>query len=980
MEFRVLGPLELYAGERRIEIGAAKQRALLALLLLNANKACGRDRLIDDLWEGAPPRSARTTLQSCVYRLRRMLSLLSNDNSKQGGVYLHTRRDGYLLQVPDEAIDQRRFEQYVSEGWQAIEIGEADYGAGRLRSALELWHGEAYADIGVQAVRDQARRLDDRRLEVVEQCVAAEIGLGRHQTVVGELEDLTGAHPLRERLWELLLAALHKSGRRADALSAYQRLYRVLDEELGVEPGARIRDLHMQILNADPALDPPQEAPLDVTSAQVPLSTALPTDEPVAELAPPEPAPVGELTPRQLPVSIERFAGRGEVLEQLDALTVAASSPLAARDPATTATSVASAASPAPAPAIAVIVGMAGVGKSTLAVHWAHRVADRFPDGQLHVNLRGFDRSGEPMPAAEALRGFLDALQVPAARLPSDVEARAALYRSILAGKRMLIVLDNARDTEQVRPLLPAAPGCAVVVTSRRMLSGLMAAEGAHVISLGLLDPVDAWQLLADRLGEDRVSAEPAATRDIIRMCAGLPLALAISAARAATNPEFSLEVLAAELRDARGGLDAFADEDSTTDVRAVLSWSYQQLSAEAAGLFRLLGLHPGPDLSVRAAASLAGVPIRQARRLLGELTRCHLLTEHVPGRYSFHDLVRAFAVELVEAEEMAADRISAMHRVLDHYLHSAFGGVRVIYPDRDPITLPAALSGVVVERFAEREQAMVWFAAERRVLVAMISAAADSGLDDHCWQLAWSIATFLDWQGYWHDWRLVQETALEAAVRSASSSDQARCYSLVGHANLRLGDHEAAGANLAKAIDLYRSQCDDLGEARVHQIFFHLYEQQGYHGEGLGHAQRALELYRRAGQRQGEARALNAVGWFHALLGEYQQAIEYSGRALPILIELEDPQGQANTLDSLGYAYHRLGDFGRAAESYRRALDLFAEVGDRRNEAQTLVHLADSQHAEGRHDIARKTWQQALDILEELGLPEGGVLMGSPR
>jgi len=319
---------------------------------------------------------------------------------------------------------------------------------------------------------------------------------------------------------------------------------------------------------------------------------------------------------------------------------------------------------------ISAIAGMAGVGKTALAVHWAHRVAGRFPDGQLYVNLRGFDPGGAGLDPGQALHGFLEAFGVPPARIPEDLAAQSGLFRSLLAGKRMLVLLDNARSAEQVRPLLPGSPGCLAIVTSRDKLAGLVATEGARPLALDLLTAADARDLLARRLGADRVAAEPAAIACIIAACARLPLALTIAAARAATSPTFPLAAIAAELREAASALDPFDAGESATDVRTVFSWSYRALSAPAARMFRLLGLHPGPDVAVTAAASLAAVPPGQARALLAELTRAHLLAEHAPGRYAFHDLLRAYASELASAQECPADRASAVHRLLDHYLH----------------------------------------------------------------------------------------------------------------------------------------------------------------------------------------------------------------------------------------------------------------------------------------------------------------------
>lgn len=394
---------------------------------------------------------------------------------------------------------------------------------------------------------------------------------------------------------------------------------------------------------------------------------------------------------------------------------------------------------------ITAITGTAGVGKTALAVYWARQHLAEFPDGQLYVDLRGFAPDGYPLPSAEALGGFLEALQVPSGQIPATLDSRQALYRGLLTGKRILVLLDNARDPAQVRPLLPGSPGCVVVATSRSELTGLVCADDARPLTLDLLTFAEAHELLAARLGADRLAAEPAATAELIALCARLPLALAITAARAATRSQFPLAVLAAELRDARGRLDRLATGEDATDLRAVFSWSCHQLSAPNARMFRLLGLHPGPDITDAAAASLAGLPRSEARRLLAGLTRRHLLAEPVPGRYALHDLLRAYAAELAAATEDEQDRRAAIGRTLDHYLHTAHAAALLLKPSRELITLTPARSGVTPEHVADHLQALGWFEAEREVLLAAIAMAAETGFDAYAWQLPSAMADFLD-------------------------------------------------------------------------------------------------------------------------------------------------------------------------------------------------------------------------------------------
>jgi tetratricopeptide (TPR) repeat protein len=596
------------------------------------------------------------------------------------------------------------------------------------------------------------------------------------------------------------------------------------------------------------------------------------------------------------------------------------------------------------------------------------------------VNLRGFDPTGSVMNPAEAVRGFLDAFGVPPQRIPASLDAQAGLYRSLLDGKRVLAVLDNARDADQVRPLLPGAPGCLALVTSRNQLFGLIASDGAHPIALDLLSAAEARLLLDRRLGPGRVAAEPDAVGEIITSCARLPLALAIVSARAATHPQFPLTMLADQLRDARGGLDAFTGDDATTDARAVFSWSYQRLRSDAATLFRLFGLHPGPDLATAAAASLAGIPVAQVRPGLAELIRAHLVTERTPGRYTFHDLLRAYATEQVHTHDTDTQRRAAIHRLLDHYLHTAHTAARLLSPTRDPIILAAPQPGVTPEHIADHQQAMAWFAVEHPVLMAAINQATNAGFDTHAWQLAWTLMTFLDRRGHWHDQAATQHAALDAARRLADPSAQANAHRELGRAYTSLGRDDDALTQLRHALDIYGQTGDRVGQARTHMNIHMVLERQGRHAtalhaealyvEALHHVHRALGLFRAAGHRDGQATALNAIGWLHALLGDRQQALTYCQQALIILQELGNRFIEAATWDSLGYAHH-LGHHDQAVSCYQHALDLYRELGDRYSESETLIHVGTTHHATGNLSAARDAWQHALSILDDLDHPD---------
>jgi tetratricopeptide (TPR) repeat protein len=661
--------------------------------------------------------------------------------------------------------------------------------------------------------------------------------------------------------------------------------------------------------------------------------------------------------PAQLPADVPGFTGRRRELATLDATAATAGGQPTAM-------------------VVSTVSGPAGVGKTALAVHWAHRAADRFPDGQLYVDLRGFDPGGRSVAPADAVRGFLDALGVTAERIPPSLDAQAALYRSVLAGRRVLVVLDNARDAEQVRPLLPGTPTALVLVTSRHQLTPLVAAAGAHPLTLDVFTAEEAHQLLAHRLGPDRLAAEPADAGQVIAACARLPLALVIAAARAQQSG-FPLAALAAELAGAGGRLDALDAGDPATQVRAVFSWSYTALSLPAAALFRLLGLHPGPDTSAAAAASLAGHPPPDVRPLLAELTRANLLIEHVPGRYTFHDLLRAYATDLTHGHDPDHIRQAAVGRLLDHYLHTAVAADRILHPTRDPIPLALAppATGTTAEHPADLQEAMAWLDAEHHALLATLRHAAAAGLDTRTWQLAWACDTFLDRQGHWHDLTAVWQVTLDAAGRLGDPAARAYAHHNLAWVHSRLGRYADADTQHRRALDLFVDAGDRIGQAHSHLCLAGQWERQDRPDQALDHSRQALDLYRAAGHRRGQANALNSAGWDHALLGNHTQALAHCEQALTLLRQLGDRYGEAHTWDSLGYIHHHLDHHTRAADCYQRALDLYRDIGDRYYEADTLTHLGDTQHAAGNPDAARTAWQQALKVLTDLDHPDADTV-----
>jgi tetratricopeptide (TPR) repeat protein/transcriptional regulator with XRE-family HTH domain len=651
--------------------------------------------------------------------------------------------------------------------------------------------------------------------------------------------------------------------------------------------------------------------------------------------------------PRQLPVAMPSFVGRrsqlaalSELVDGLDGTAV-----------------------------VVVICGTAGVGKTALAVHFGHQAAALFPGGQLYVNLAGFSPSGSPLTPGHAVRGFLDALGIRPEQVPAGRDRQAALYRSLLAGRRMLVVLDNAADEQQVRPLLAGSPGCLTVVTSRRQLTGLAAAEGAMLITLDCLPRDEALQLLAARLGALRVTAEPEAAADLVRLCGGLPLALGIVAARGAVRPGFSLAELAAELRRAGTRLDALDTGDPGASIRPVFSWSCQALSQPTARMFRLLGLHPGPAVSVAAAASLAGLDRPAARVLLDELTRASLLTEHRPGRYALHDLLRAYAAELAgAATDDDGEQPAAAGRLLDHYLHTAHAAALVLGPAVSPLALAAPAVGTQLEQIADDQQAMAWFAAEHRVLLAMVSHAAASGSDSHAWQIPWALQNYLDRQGHWDDLAATQLTALAAAERLGDKAAQAHVHRNIGHARFWRGYHDEAYAHLSQALQLYQQLGDSVSQGRSHLDLELVLSDLGRFREGLSHARQALQLFEEAGQPILEPFALNAIGWVSAHLGDHAGALHACQRALELARQAGNSILESNISDSLGYTRHQLGQHTQAVTCYQNAVRIRQETGQRYHLAVSLSGLGDVYHSSGDLDAAQSAWQQALAILDDLG------------
>ncbi|MDX3638521.1 ATP-binding protein [Streptomyces sp. MB09-02B] len=695
--------------------------------------------------------------------------------------------------------------------------------------------------------------------------------------------------------------------------------------------------------------------------------------DPVPKAAPKPPgARAGWAAPAQLPSPLAGFVGRTEQLRALDTLLGPVRKAEGQRhadgqhalhqDPRDRLDGPRTV-------VISAIAGTAGVGKTALAVYWAARVAHHFPDGQLYVNLRGFHPAESVMSSGQATRGFLEAFGVPAEQLAGEAEAQTGLYRSLCAGKRILVLLDNARDAEQVRPLLPGSPGCLALVTSRNRLTGLVACDGAQPLPLDLLTEDEARHLLARRLGAARVAAEPGAAAEIVSRCARLPLALSIVTARAEMNPAFPLSGFARELGEAGAGLAPFTGGDPSTDIRGVFSWSYRLVGEEAARMFRLLGLHPGPDIAREAATSLYGLPPGAARAALAELEHAHLIGQHLHGRYTLHDLLRVYAGELTDTLDAETDRDASLRCLLDHYLHSAVAATEALSPHREPIRATGPAPGTAPERPDTYGSALAWFATELSNLTeAVRTAAARTGFETHAWQLACAMVSFFDVAGRWPEWTETHLLALDAARRAGDTPGEARTLRNLARVHSRQGRYVEAVGALRRSLLLCLDLGDTFGQAQALRFLSTVLGRLGRHSLALDQAQKALDLLKAAGHPVGQGRVLNQIGWQLSHLGDHHRAVQYCRQALRILQEFDDPDGAGATWDSLGFAHRHLGEHDEAIACLQEALRLRRERADSYEVAETLAHLGDALLDAGKHERGRRVLREALEILEQLG------------
>jgi DNA-binding SARP family transcriptional activator/tetratricopeptide (TPR) repeat protein len=952
------------SGDRWLRSGTPQQCLVLSFLALCPGQVVPAGQLIDAVWDGDPPRSAHNSIQVVLTHLRKALARTS-------GARLARCGGGYRLDADPGRIDVHHFRSLVRAGRGAGDAGSA---VSLLDQALTLWKGPALADAADTAKAGQIRvSLGHERLAALEDRTDALLRCGRDQEAVAQLPGLVAEHPLREKLAELLMLALYRTGRQAEALDAYQQARSTLVAELGIEPGEELRLLQQRILANDPGLLSAVESvtatstrarSLDRDSGDVRRGHSRAGYGYPAVPHPRQSAPTvrhgsrvhrarwGPVVPHQLPAVVPHFIGRDAELSELDSM-------------------VSTVAGDGSAVVISAVAGMAGVGKTALAVRWAHQVAAEFPDGQLYVNLRGFGPEGEPVRPATAVRGFLDALGVPPEEVPASTPAQAGLYRSLLAGRRMLLLFDNAQNEAQVRPLLPPGSSCRVVVTSRTRLTGLAATEGARLVTLDVLAEEEARQMLGRRLGEGRMRAEPDAAAELISLCGRLPLALAIIAARAADRPDFPLAGLVAELRE-RQRLGALDTGEEATSVQAVFSWSYQQLGVAAARMFRLLGLPPGPDLPGHAAARLAGLPSEQAHDLLQSLVRGCLLTEPRPDRYALHDLLRVYASQEANRAESSGERAQVLTRLFEHYLAVAGAAMDTLGPaerhQRPKVGQPDASAPPV----DTPQSARSWLDAERTNLVAIARHTSNRGWPGHTTRLAAILFRYLDDGGHYSDGFTVHTCALHAAQQSGDRTEQADALRRRGGIDFRQGRCEEAATQLAQALVIYRDLRDRVGQGRALNNLGIVLRAGGRFEEALNHHEQALAIFREEGDEFGEALTLDALGVTSCRVGRYQQSAQRHREALEQFRQMGELRSAAFAVGNLGATLRRLGRLEEANECHQQGLALNRQLDCRYGEAEALTDLGALRLCQGRYQHAAEYHDQALALFQALGAPRG--------
>ena len=911
----MLGPVRAWLGDVPVELTSAGRRAVLGLLAMAGGQPLGQAELIDALWRDGPPPSAANIIQTHVKHLRRLLE--PGRASRSHSACLPRVGDGYALRVSADNLDLLRFRRLLAEATVAQQSGDPRGAAGLFAEALGQWQGAPLMDVPLLAGHPKVTALTEERHAALGRYGELMITLGAVSEALPVLEEAAAAQPLDEAGQARLIRAYAVAGRRAKAFATFHDTRRRLADELGVDPGHALSAAHAAVLR-DPG---------DPAAAPAPVSPR------------PRPAPVWP-APAQLPADVPGFTGREEELDALDLLVTDNDEQLTAV-------------------VISAVSGMAGVGKTALAVRWAHRARARFPDGQLYVNLCGYDTE-QPMTPEDALAGFLRALGMSGGDIPAARDERAAAYRSLLDGRRMLVVLDNAASADQLRPLLPGTASCAVVVTSRDTLPGLVARHGAGRIVVPLLPRDQALDLITRLIG-DRVRDDPAAAARLIDRCARLPLALRVAAELAIGRPEVPLKDLVAELADEGRRLELLdAGGDPQTGVRAVFSWSYRQLSPAAARAFRLLGLAPGPDVAGYAAAALLGTGVAEAGELLEVLARAHLVQRIAGDRFTLHDLLRAYAINLA-AEIGDGAGNAALDRLFDATLFTATAAMDTLYPAEQHRRARIGRPASPVPPVGDGAGAQAWLDRERANLVALVGHAATHDRPAHAVRLTLTLLRYLESGGHYPEAVAMHEHALRAAEQAGDVLAQAQLLTNVAVMDVQQGRYEQADGLLRRAVELARECGDHAAQARALGNLGHVDQWQGRYDEAAERLQEALALCRLTGDHAAEARALGNLGQVYRRQGRDEQAAAYLGEAVRVCRRIGDPVGEGYALVSLGDVAARQRDSRRAVSCHRAALAIFRRTSERAGTALALDGLGAV-----THDAV--FLREALEIFRQLG------------
>ncbi|MFJ9677148.1 BTAD domain-containing putative transcriptional regulator [Streptomyces sp. NPDC101194] len=905
LRFSVLGPVRAWRGTEQLSTGSPQQRGLLAALLLREGRTATAAELIDALWGDEPPSQGLAAVRTYASRLRKALD---------PGV-LVSESGGYAIRgLPDGALDLATVRDLAERAERARHGGELSRARDLLRRALALWDGEPLSGVPGPYAEAQRSRLEEWRLQLIEFRLDMELEQGHHAEAVSELTSLTAVHPLRERLRELLMLALYRSGRQAEALAVYADTRRLLADELGVDPRPVLTELQRRILQADPALAEP--------SAPEPESLVVP------------------VRPAQLPATVPDFTGRVPYMEELGEVLASANGQVMA---------------------VSALSGIAGVGKTTLAVHVAHRARREFPDGQLYVDLQGQRATGaEP---ETVLGSFLRALGTPDAAIPDSLEDRAALYRSVLDGRRVLVLLDNAREAAQVRPLLPGTEGCAALITSRGHLGDL---AGARLVDVDVLSPEEALHLFTRIVGRERVDGERAAALDVVAACGFLPLAIRIAATRLAVRRTWTVSVLAAKLADERRRLDELQSGDLA--VEAAFELVYGQLEGAQARAFRLLGLTDGPDISLSAAASMLDLPVEDTEELLETLVDTSLVESAAPGRYRYHDLLRLYARACAERdEELPGERAAAPSRLLDFYLATAAGVYALERPgDRLIEHLePTAGDGLC---FTNRSEALDWLFGEARALLSAAHQAVDTGELRKAADLLLVVRDLAESGSEFMRYESVVTALLGAAAATGDERTEGRTRAALAHLHFLAGRFREADHEAREAVRLGGSTGDSwtMSDALNSRGVIALY--QNRHEDGETHLSRAIECFRALGDRPGEAAVLCNLSRTYLATGRTASAIALARQGIEIYDAMGSSVRGANGRYALALALTRSGELDSASDCLHEALDIFREGRQKLWEGMTLFRLAEVDLAAQRPAQAAANAETALIALGGIG------------